>query len=162
VRTPPPAPIQTVPTTPVPLPVQPSATPTPTPVPNSRTSVTVPAPTATPLPLPIAGTVPSGTPALETAPVASAVPLSTPLPSVIAIELRPGVNEFFHLGPSQPLLTLLAPLAGKYSSVSFKAPNGFWVNYLPGSPGGQNLVVTSGAQISIIMTDSGTILLPLR
>jgi hypothetical protein len=73
------------------------------------------------------------------------------------------VNEFIYTGPQVPLLTLLAPITGKYSSVVYKAPNGLWVQYQPGSASnGGALVLSPGSQVSIIMTEPGVINLPIR
>src|SRR5207237_559914 len=120
----------------------PTATPTP---------YTSPTPAASPSPSPRAAPSPSAPPAPRVTPP----PAPPPLPQNLSLTLAPGVNEFGYSGPAVPLLTLLAPVAGKYSSVVYKVPGGVWVQYQPGAAGagGNALLVLPGSQVSIIMTE---------
>jgi hypothetical protein len=58
------------------------------------------------------------------------------------------------------LLTLLAPISGRYSQVAFHAQNGLWVQYRPGMPNGQSYMLFPGTVIELTMTAEGALLLP--
>lgn len=88
------------------------------------------------------------------------MPPSEPVVGSTALLLRPGVNEFIYNGPPIPLTALLAPVVGKYRSVTFRAPNGLVVRYTPGSA--DTLVVVPGTILSIDMAETGTVYLPAR
>jgi hypothetical protein len=72
------------------------------------------------------------------------------------VTLVPGIaRTFTYDGPDQALLSLLEPAKGKYEYVQFRAPNGGRpVVYRPGDPGGHNLIVPSGSEVVIIVTDT--------
>lgn len=64
---------------------------------------------------------------------------------------------FTYTGVQVPLLTLLAPATGKFSVVSYRAPGGVWMEYRPGQPGGERMIVPPGSEFSIVA--SGTAVL---
>jgi hypothetical protein len=71
------------------------------------------------------------------------------------VDLVPGIaRSFTYTGPTQPLLALLEPATGKYNYVAFRAPNGQQITYRPGESGGERLMIPSGSEVIIIVTDT--------
>ncbi|MGD9894856.1 MAG: hypothetical protein AB7U18_26535 [Dehalococcoidia bacterium] len=71
------------------------------------------------------------------------------------VELVPGIpRTFTYTGPAQSLLLLLEPAAGKYTYVAFRAPNGQQITYRPGDSGGERLMIPSGSEVIMIVTDT--------
>ena len=75
---------------------------------------------------------------------AGAVPMGrgTPVPVPVVpwagatrFTVQPGANQLTYTGPPVQLLTLLAPVAAKYSVVRYRAPDGEWSAHRPGAGG---------------------------
>lgn len=83
--------------------------------------------------------------------------MSTTVPAP-GVTLVPGIaRTFTYTGPTERLLTVLAAAEGKYTFVSFRAPGGLLVIHIPGQPGGDQLVIPSGSEVTIIVTDTVTL-----